>query len=222
MTIKHDLRIFEDLTLYPYNCVVLNYILPDNYTSIAEHSKRLIVCDGALNRLPYDSKVPDVIIGDFDSVSHEILSSSRFKDVTKIVDKDEDHNDCYKGLNQVRNSSDTTLLIGALGGRFDQSLCNMNNILILDTKSVMIGDDQLGLILKKGSHEITLPEEYVGKVCGYFPLNGSSEVTTSGFKWDLKNSTISFGGLVSSSNNIDKSTIYITTSSELLFVMYLI
>lgn len=46
-----------------------------------------------------------------------------------------------------------------------------------------------------------------GPQCGLIPIGKPSIVTMKGFKWNLENYELSFGGLISTSNHVDETTV---------------
>lgn len=77
------------------------------------------------------------------------------------------------------------------GGRIDQTMSQINTLvkrpLPEDVNVYLKSCDTLAWILCPGQHEIKVPEEFVTKEmwCGYIPINGSANVTTTGLKYDL-------------------------------------
>ncbi len=73
--------------------------------------------------------VPDVIIGDLDSISAEALKE--FKSVSKIIrlkrQNDTDVEKCLKYA--ISHKYDEALLVGATGNRLDHTFCNLGIVL---------------------------------------------------------------------------------------------
>lgn len=71
----------------------------------------------------------------------------------------------------------------------------------------------------KGSHAIE--SSPLSKWCSLVPIGSASCVTTTGFRWNLNRQVLSFGSLISTSNEFDKNEkkCRIETDSPLLFSM---
>ncbi|KOB63845.1 putative thiamin pyrophosphokinase 1, partial [Operophtera brumata] len=118
---------------------------------------------------------PDLITGDFDSITQEILEKYKKKGC-KV---------------------DHIVAISQSSGRLDHILGNIQTLYIdkekrltsPDTKLYMISDDAVSWLLDPGIHEIAVPEEtrkYSRAWCSLVPIGETCDsVTTSGLKWNL-------------------------------------
>lgn len=100
------------------------------YEAIKHYCERIdfyIGVDGGVKHLQNLNIVPDLLIGDFDSI--EDLNT--FGTIEKItLDSDKDFTDGERAVNYViENNFDKVYIFGAIGGRFDHVL---SNIFILD------------------------------------------------------------------------------------------
>jgi len=80
------------------------------------------------------------------------------------------------------------LVAGALGGRFDHEIGNINVLCrFSNTRIILLSDDCLiHLLPKNRHHKIFIQSSVEGPHCGLIPIgmpSGSS--TTTGLKWDL-------------------------------------
>ena len=99
-------------------------------------------------------------------------------------------------------------MYGDLGGRFDHSFGIVNSLMIARDyfdDLVMVGPKGTLRVLASGQYTIQRCAEFDNKdgvTCGVIPLGGwlCEHVTTTGLKWNLNDSTMQFGGIVSSSN----------------------
>ena len=74
---------------------------------------------------------------------------------------------------------------GALGGRLDHTLSNLNALYAHpELPLVLIGDGNIVRLLRKGTTRIT-PDKCEGKYCGVVPLQGAAQVTSRGLQWDM-------------------------------------
>ena len=80
------------------------------------------------------------------------------------------------------------LVAGALGGRFDHEIGNINVLCCFPTmRMVLLTDDCLILLLPSTHrHEILIQSSVEGPHCGLIPIGMPSErTTTTGLKWNL-------------------------------------
>ncbi|KAI3948614.1 hypothetical protein MKW98_027680 [Papaver atlanticum] len=228
-----------------YALILLNQPLPKFTPLLWNHAKLCLCADGGANRvfdempllLPQEDPLlvrnrykPHVIKGDMDSIRTEV------KDFyanlgSQIVDEsqDQDTTDLHKCVSfiwdtiPVADKSDLCILVaGALGGRFDHEigninvLCNFSNIRI-----VLISDDCLiQLLPKTHRHEINILSSLEGPHCGLIPVaTASAKATTSGLRWDLDNTEMKFGGLISTSNIVMQEKITVQSDSDILWTI---
>ena len=100
------------------------------------------------------------------------------------------------------------LVYGDLGGRFDHAFGIINSLMLaypFFKDLVLVGPKSTMRILPPGVNQIERCSEFQsgdGDICGIIPLGGvvCEHVTTTGLKWNLDDSRMQFGELVSSSN----------------------
>ncbi|KAM7270974.1 hypothetical protein ACFE04_030188 [Oxalis oulophora] len=160
------------------------------------HAQIRLCADGGANRLyddlphlsPFEEDVrtrykPDMIIGDMDSIRPQVLNFYTSLGI-KVLDDSTDQNttDLHKCIAYIPASTPSLdksnlciLVTGALAGRFDHEAGNIN------------------LLPKTFRHEIHIqPSVDIGM--------SSAITTTTGLEWNLVETEMKFGGLVSTSN----------------------
>ncbi|XP_044972942.1 thiamine pyrophosphokinase 3 isoform X2 [Hordeum vulgare subsp. vulgare] len=175
---------------------------------------------------------PDVIKGDMDSVRPEV--KEYYSNLgTKIVDQshDQDTTDLHKCVAFITDKSPgpdksnlCILVLGALGGRFDHEMGNINVLhLFPNIKIVLLSDDCLIFLLPRThSHNIHIERSVEGPHCGLIPIGTpSTSTTTTGLRWNLDNAHMSFGGLISTSNIVDEDQVMVTSDSDLIWTISL-
>ncbi|XP_073040715.1 thiamine pyrophosphokinase 2-like isoform X2 [Primulina eburnea] len=194
-----------------YALVLLNQRLPRFTPLLWKHSQFRVCADGGANRVydelpfmfpeaePLDIRKrykPDVIKGDMDSIRAEVL-------------------EFYKNALCI-------LVAGALGGRFDHEVGNINVIChFSSTRIVLLSDDCLIQLLPHShNHEIHIQPSVEGPHCGLVPIGAPSKSTsTTGLEWNLTNTEMRFGGLVSTSNIVKDDIITVRSDSDLLWTI---
>ncbi|KAJ6729470.1 thiamine PYROPHOSPHOKINASE [Salix viminalis] len=150
---------------------------------------------------------------------------------TKVVDEshDQDTTDLRKCVAYVRDlapnldkSNLCILVAGALGGRFDHEAGNINVLYRFSTiRIILLSDDCLIYLLPRTHHhEIHIQSSVEGPHCGLIPIGMTSvSTTTTGLQWDLTNTEMRFGDLVSTSNLVQGEKITVQSSSDLLWTI---
>ncbi|XP_076246255.1 thiamine pyrophosphokinase 1-like isoform X1 [Calliopsis andreniformis] len=179
--------------------------------------------------------VPNLITGDMDSCSSLVLEKLRSMGSTIIETPDQDQTDYTKALLELqhyskeknRNLNGVYVFVES-SGRFDHIIGNINtlyksNKLIRNTQVIQIASNSLTWILQPGFHTIVIPNILVqnNSWCGLLPIGAPvNQITTTGLKWNLHNSTLQFGGLISSSNTYDNcSEVTVNTDSPVIWTM---
>ncbi|KAI3961205.1 hypothetical protein MKX01_035791 [Papaver californicum] len=228
-----------------YVLILLNQPLPKFTPLLWNHAKLRLCADGGANRvfdempllLPQQDLLlvrnrykPDVIKGDMDSIRAEV------KDFyanlgSQIVDEsqDQDTTDLHKCISFIQDAipnvdkSDLCILVaGALGGRFDHEIGNINVLCkFSDIRIVLMSDDCLIQLLPRNHrHEINILSSLEGPHCGLIPIaTASAKATTSGLQWDLDDTEMKFGGLISTSNIVREEKITVQSDSDLLWTI---
>ncbi|KAG9444539.1 hypothetical protein H6P81_015879 [Aristolochia fimbriata] len=230
-----------------YALVVLNQRLP-RFTPLLWQRAHLRLCaDGGANRV-YDEMPeilrdedvldvrrrfkPDVIKGDMDSLRTDV-KEFYVNLGTNVVDEaqDQDTTDLHKCIayiqdctREMNKKSLNILVAGALGGRFDHEIGNVNVLYkFSDLRIILLSDDCLiQLLPKTHHHEIHIESSVVGPHCGLIPIGApSARTTTTGLQWDLTDMEMSFGGLISTSNIAREEKVTVESDSDLLWTISL-
>jgi thiamine pyrophosphokinase len=134
------------------------------------------------------------------------------------VEKSEcqDTTDFEKAMDMTAGDG-AVVAIGAIGGRFDQTISCVNVLLKYQTREIYLvdGENLMFLLVQAdtvgdkdnskatGKYVIELDHEYEGTHCGLIPFGpfGKAQVETKGLKWDLNSLVpLQFGQLISTSN----------------------
>ncbi|CAG4991891.1 unnamed protein product [Parnassius apollo] len=199
--------------------------------------------DTFVSKLPEDDKnnilLPNLITGDFDSITEEILQKYKKKGCKIIHTPDQNHTDFTKALIELNNycsehkvNIDHAVAIAQTSGRIDQILGNVQTLYLAKQKHLLssttnvyvLSDDAMSWLLFPGDHMIFIPEvtrKHERSWCSLVPIGEICEsVTTTGLKWNLDNAPLKFGELVSTSNTFDGSEkVTIKCSNTILWSM---
>jgi len=94
----------------------------------------------------------------------------------------------------------------------------------------LLSEMNISFILHAGSNRIHAPPNVYGPCCGLIPISGPTTYTLEGFRWNLglnllfcilmtENFVTEFGGMVSTSNEIDGDHVIVTTDKPLLWTI---
>lgn len=225
---------FSSILHSPCTLIALNQPLPISLLAraleITTNDKRqntLIAADGGADRLvkasmyastrldrnvDLDTFVPDIVTGDFDSISAsclEHLTSHPQCTVKKEYGQDTtDLQKCLQYVDQVQPKEPTgvaasrpVFALGALGGRLDHSLSNISLLQKVKSMSLtLVSIESTAQLIPAGKTTIYCLESLQGPTCGLIPVYGPVHVKTMGLKWEISGE-MAMNGLVSSSNS---------------------
>jgi len=170
----------------------------------------ILAADGGANHCKTYSIRPNALIGDFDSLSDEILQEFESEGVPiHRYPAEKDYTDLELALQfALAQEPDEILILGGLGGRWDQSIAN----LLLPAAPVcrditvrLIDQCQEVTVLRPGE-EITLHAQ-PGDTVSLIPVGGDAlHVSTTGLRFPLHNETLLFGATRGISNEMSTET----------------
>ncbi len=186
--------------------IIKRYVSADSY---------IIACDGGLKHCKPLGIIPNVILGDFDSVSHTLLEEYESKSEILRFSKDKDYTDGELGIRKaIEIGSSEVLILGGFSasGRVEHILANMFMLRILAEQnifSVMLSEKSEVYYLMD-EIEVVSDKKFVSIV----PLSDEVEVLKSkGLKYDITNDKFTFGSSRSISNEILDNAFYISIKS---------
>ncbi|XP_013109728.1 thiamin pyrophosphokinase 1 [Stomoxys calcitrans] len=226
-----------------HGCLVLNReikIPPHVVRALWENASLRCCVDGGANRWlhfltseinqEYSLKLPDLITGDFDSITAETTDYFAKRDIKQMHTPDQNHTDFSKAVDIIKplltkQKLQDIVVFHDTSGRFDQIMANVNTLFTRydeRCRIFLLGSCALSWLLKPGKHSISIPSHLVKdkRWCSLIPVgHEATNVTTSGLKWNLNNGSLRFGGMVSSSNTYSCTEVEIETNSELVWSM---
>ncbi|KAJ1668806.1 thiamine pyrophosphokinase [Coemansia sp. RSA 1813] len=226
------------VTSWPKNkelaLLILNEPIPDEERNVLEsvwsRANYRVCIDGGGNRLydfckhrdTLDKFVPDVIVGDLDSLQETPRTYYERQGANIHCYSDQNSTDFMKGLsyldNELRHGKDpndcVVVVVGGLGGRLDHIMHTLKVLFNNNLKRqiCVISESNLTFVIPSGKNKILVNKRVDGPTCGILPLAGQTMLTTKGLRWNLNNHPSSFEGLMSTSNIIDDPEILIETT----------
>lgn len=186
--------------------------------------QNIIAVDKGLEKLSKLNIIPTHVVGDFDSISKEILE--QYQDNKQIIfhkynpEKDNTDTDIAVKL-AIGLKSENITILGALGKRMDHSLANIHILkYALDAKiPCQIMDTNNKIYLIKDSYTLYQNEVY-GNYISLIPLTSRVEgITLKGFKYPLTNYSMPIGLSLGISNEIIEKTATIEIKKGVLIVI---
>lgn len=183
----------------------------------------IIAADGGAHHCIKLGFIPQVVIGDFDSLNPDellILENSNTELIRYPSAKDQ--TDLELALDYaIENGATKITLYGILGGRWDMSFAN---ILLLSLPRYChikfhIIDGINEMFILRGGNTLDLNGKQ-GDTVSVIPLsNTTSGITYSGLEWSLERASLDFGSPRGVSNQMSSEVAHIKLDSGVLFVI---
>ena len=175
------LKEFERFT----TAVVANGEVPDSELSLSilNDKRRIVCCDGALQKLLSVNIIPDVVVGDGDSMDCEALSRHN---IPYHADRSEEYNDLQKALKYcIAKGCDNILLLGCGGLREDHFIANLSIMVMYSEKMrlAMLTEHGVFNVMRGTSMFRSVP----GMQVSVFPSNLHTKLSFSGLKYPVNN-----------------------------------
>lgn len=197
---------------------------PDFLKTFIENKNigNIIAVDKGLEMLNKINMIPNYIIGDFDSVSENILQEYTEKNI-KIVklNPEKDYTDTHMALKlAIELESKEIYILGALGRRIDHALANIHIL-----KEALENDIECKILDENNEIElITTGKKWLQNVeykyISLIPLTTKVEgITLTGFKYPLNDAVLEIGHSIGVSNELIKDTATIDVKSGILIMI---
>ena len=182
----------------------------------------VICADGGLEKAEYLGLLPDVIIGDLDSVNTSVLK--RYIEMNiEIIEYPSEKN--YTDMDlaiqyAVEKGYKEIILIGASGSRIDHTMANILLVELYYKKGIKIKivDNNNIVQMVTGKMEIEYKKKYFVSI---IPTSDTIEgITLDGFKYPLNNVNVKRGSTLCISNQIteEKGIISLAKGSALVIL----
>ena len=137
-------------------------------------------------------KIPEVLIGDLDSLPESDLVECKFPDLQVVKLMDQDTTDFEKAINwTIQNSKAKNLVVlGGLGKRTDHLITNLLLASVANEALQITFDDNHEWIRRVRRSALILSKGERGAILSILPLRECTGVETKGLKWDLQNEQI--------------------------------
>lgn len=194
------------------------------YKGLFEDSDYIICADGGARHLIEMDIMPNVILGDLDSIREEDKKIFKEKKVEFYeFPCDKDASDTELALDfALSHGASEVVFIGAIGSRMDHSIGNitlLKKLLDNDIKGKVINENNEIYLLNNKINELTLQGKE-GDYLSIIPLSNSVKgITLSGFKFPLKDAEIPLGSSLGISNEFARDVVKIVIKEGFLLVI---
>jgi thiamine pyrophosphokinase len=197
--------------------IVLNGSLPDQ--SVLEIFSELpfVAADGAANSLLDLGVIPDVLVGDLDSVRSDVMDVVRAHGQV-IQEPDQDVNDFEKALRVAASSLWTNILVlGIHGGELEHTLNNWSVLMRYGRTMRLIALDggRVGIPVYDDFDYLAEHDEIISII-----PQPHARLTTSGLRWPLTDEVLQLGSREGARNRAVETSVRVTIheGSALVFV----
>lgn len=155
-----------------------------------------IAADGGLDYLLEIGWMPDIVLGDMDSLEHEELIRSGHADFCiKRLPVEKDDTDMLAAVKEGLAAGYRQFeLYGALGGRLDHTFANVQCLLYLlnrGARGILVGDDATVLLIRNEKLSFPAAQTAKGERVSVFAFGGDAHgVSERGLKYLLDNVTV--------------------------------
>ena len=170
--------------------------------------------DGGLPRLLAQDIMPDLVLGDFDSLDNkyrpylEQFGALHPDRLLRLPREKDDTDTVYAARMCLELGCRELLFYGALGGRLDHTIANIQTLVWLKKQGAdgyLIGKKTLVAVI--GSETVLLPADYEG-MFSLFALDAEvSGVTLEGMKYPMSEGTVTNSFPIGVSNEIHPETV---------------
>ncbi len=159
---------------------------------------KLICADGGANSAKKLGIIPDLIIGDLDSITNDTISL--FKSKSKIIkiarQNDTDVEKCLKYC--ISKNIKNIALVGVTGDRLDHTFCNLGILLkYFEKLELFIIAENSMLNVYTGNTELKAVKNETISLYGF---DKKTKIKSIGLKYSLNNISLPFGEKESTSN----------------------
>lgn len=177
----------NDLNFTPQAVILGNGDFPSHTipTSLLEQTPFVVCCDGAANNFLDRGFVPDLIIGDGDSISDSYRHS--YASILRI-NPDQETNDQTKAVEYLADKGfDKIAIVGATGRREDHTIGNISLLIEYMSRGIdaRIYTDYGVFIAAEGDNEFICPPKTQISIFGF----GTSGMCSEGLAYPIRDFT---------------------------------
>lgn len=172
---------------------------------------------GYLNALKFNI-LPSICMGDFDTLNVDINSKC---EVIKFPSEKDDTDTMLCIKKAISMNCDIIYIYGALGGRFDHTIANVQSLEYMLNKNVIgyIVDTQNVITMQTVSTRLYKNSKHF-KYFSILSISDTARVSASGLKYPLNNTVLTKNFPLGVSNEILEDSFSITVHSGTILIVY--
>jgi thiamine pyrophosphokinase len=177
----------------------------------------IICADGGANSVYKLGLIPNLIIGDFDSIDSSVLKY--FSTRSNIIHyKRQNDTDVEKSLKYaIRSNHVKAVMLGATGDRLDHSICNLGILLKFnDHIRISMMHESSYMEVLSGKNVL---DTIKGETISIYGFDKKTKIRSAGLKYPLNNIALPFGVRESTSNIAQKNIIELNITGGKVFVV---
>jgi len=193
---------------------------------LPEQGDYIIAADGGYTVLAKHGIIPDLIVGDFDSLGEDAKLLQSLHDHPNVIRSpvEKDDTDMMLAVKQgLKRGFKTFVINGGLGGRLDQTFANIQILVYLvknGATGLLHGKETSMTAVKDGTVVLT-PGVSRNAVISVFSYNAKAHgVTLKGMKYPLNNAVISNSYPIGISNEFIGVNAVISVQKGILIIMF--
>lgn len=190
----------------------------NEYLPNIDNNTLVISADGGyLNTLKFNI-IPDICMGDFDTLTIDINPSCK---IIKYPPEKDDTDTMLCVKKAISMGYDNIYIYGALGGRFDHTIANIQTLEYITERNITayIVDNQNIITMQKDSTK-DYNHYHDFRYFSIFSVSESSEVSAIGLKYPLENTILNRNFPLGVSNEILLDSATITVHKGTILVVY--
>ena len=201
--------------------IVANGVWPKQFFDVhrCEEYQAVVALDGAANRLMERNVIPDILLGDLDSVSESVLEHCKASDVKVVHTPDQHRSDISKGLEWAHETyPDSEIdVIGVEIGRYDHHLAAYSALFECSSDATILLD---GCQARRVPQTPTNIETEPNSTISLISFGEVTGATIKGCKFSLDNETLTTGTRgVSNTATGPSITVSVKSGDLLLLIM---
>lgn len=202
-------------------CVIIAAMDVPNLDKLIPESAFVIAADRGYRIAEKYGVHPDLYIGDWDSA--DMPENICKENIITLPTEKDDTDTHYAAKWAVKNGYESVILIGAVGGRLDHTLANLNTLYYLTKnckEAKLYSENETIIICRCGCTVSLKKSEYENCYISVFPYGKTaSGITETGFKYSLENAKLTADYPLGTSNRISKKIAYISVKNGDLLVI---
>lgn len=206
-------------TILILNGEILDYPTIRKWINVDDY---ILACDGGLKHCEKLGVIPNLILGDFDSVSHVLFEKYKELSIIEKYPCDKDFTDGELGVKKAIQLGNDVIIIGGIStkGRIDHVFSNAFMMKSFEETNInvkMVSEkSEIYLVTNKKKLSIETSKKFLSLI----PLSEEVIVKTSyGLKYKLDNEKFSFGSSRSLSNEVIDKEVFINIEDGIALII---